>query len=189
MDLMALICLLVFCRNYASAARSETASAMRAKLCGLRFTRVSTALVGAYFAYLLVVCGSCVMKAPFVQTTRASIPTQQAMAISLACPTGTRVLNLYDSAAYLEWRLGGRQPLIIDGMNAYPNSVYDDWVQIWNATPRGLALLKSDRVGCVAGGPIIANQPLPPLYGYLATDKSWHLVYAGADGPVFVKVG
>jgi hypothetical protein len=151
-------------------------------------TILSTA-TSLYFAYLLIVCFMLETKNPFIRCTTDSLPTQQADTIELWRIPGDKILNLYNSAAYLEWRLGEKSPLFIDSLNAYPNSVYDNWVQIWNATPSGLDMFNRSKVSCVAGGPIYAGQPLPLLYSYLSSNKAWELIYSGDDGPVFIRKG
>ena len=189
MDLLALTGLFVFSAHYAEAMKSG----VMAKILKLRETRslsvsygTFTALVTCYSAYLLIMFCISMAHSPFVSTLQFSVPRQQASFIADKLGGNVRLLNLYNQAAYLEWRLGDHSAsFYIDGLNAYPLSVYDDYNDIWNATPRGLRLLESGKINCIAGVPLVDHIG-PRLYGYLEHNAEWKIVYAGWDGPVFV---
>jgi len=95
-----------------------------------------------------------------------------------------RLFNDYDYGSYLEWRLGPRDHgLYVDGLNAYPDQVFSDYLDILNATPRGTQLLDQQRIDCVMGSAGTAA----PVCRYVAASPEWALAYFGHDGPIWVR--
>ena len=97
------------------------------------------------------------------------------------------VLNDYENASYLQWRFAGEPALFADALNAYPDQVLDDYVDIMNVDQRGRALLAGDRLDWVL---LTTNRPGPslaPLADYLDRDSHWMRVYAGGDGVIWVR--
>lgn len=99
-----------------------------------------------------------------------------------------RLFNDYDYGSYLEWRLFGLSELYIDGMNAYSDSVFLDYIDILRATPRGQLLIDQQNIECVIGRCHMPNEPdIPMLYVYVAKSPQWALIYYGPDGPIWIR--
>jgi hypothetical protein len=103
-------------------------------------------------------------------------------------PVEARVFNDYENSSYLQWRLAGRPALYLDLLNAYPDRVMRDYLEIAGLTNRGRALLDEQGIGLVVlttnrGG----SPPLTPLATHLDQDPRWVRVYADVDGVIWVR--
>jgi hypothetical protein len=118
------------------------------------------------------------------------LATDQALIVS-KLGTDEHVLNFYDSGSYLEWRFAGEPALYIDSVNAYPDSVFDDYWDIRTASPRGIQLLDEQQIDCVMGEHIDSVHPVltrdDEIYAALSTSPQWALLYYGPDGPVWIR--
>lgn len=75
-----------------------------------------------------------------------------------------RMYNDYEDSSYLHWRLNGckpgtnqvptagRFPLFTDLLNAYPDRLMDEYLDILDATPKGLKRLSQRKINCVVLG-------------------------------------
>ena len=190
MDLLAITSLAIIAREYsAMAARwmarfapsGDTSPPWRAaRAIG------AIALLGnlTWMASVLLYCQS---GGSFINATRQALPTRQADVVQTLASPRLHALNLYNSAAYLEWRLANSVPLYIDGLNAYPDCVYRTWRQMWEASPNGVAALQRSGINCVMAGHIAPNTYMPNLINSLATDPDWVMIYNGSDGSVLVR--
>jgi hypothetical protein len=93
-----------------------------------------------------------------------------------------RVFNDYDSGMYEEWKLDGSPGLYIDGNNAYPDQVYNDYLDILDATPRGTQLFDQQGINCVMSSDIASW-----LCRRVASSQQWALAYYGQDGAVWIR--
>jgi hypothetical protein len=101
-------------------------------------------------------------------------------------PAG-HLLNNADNSGYLEWCLAGEPPLFIDALNAYPDAVTRDYVDLMTVSRRGRELLAGDWLDGVI---LTTNRlgPSPsPLADYLDRDPRWMRVYADSDGVIWVR--
>jgi len=97
--------------------------------------------------------------------------------------------NDYNNASYLEWKLADTNTFFVDGLNAYPDRTLSIMKVVFSGNAEGLEYLDRIGVNCVAGrrrDPQF-ERSYPPLYHALTHDPRWALVYAGADGPVWVR--
>jgi hypothetical protein len=95
--------------------------------------------------------------------------------------------NDYENASYFHWRLAGEPPFFIDTLNAYPEAVTRDYVDIMRVSRRGRELLAGDWLDWVL---LTTNRPGPsaaPLADYLDGEKRWMRIYAGGDGVIWVR--
>ena len=99
-----------------------------------------------------------------------------------------RVFNDYENSSYFQWRFAGRPSLYIDLLNAYPDQVGTDYLEIAQCTDHGLVLLDEQRIGFVIlttnRGPWLS---LGKLADYLDASPGWARVYMGGDGVVWVR--
>jgi hypothetical protein len=191
MDLAAITALSVFASHYAGAASSPVVQRLIANAGrpGLPRALHMAAAVGV-LSWLIVLCVQVVgaqTQRSFVDATVAGVSWRQSEFLSKFGLGNRRVLNPYNASPYLEWSLGERVPLSIDNLNAYPQSLFDDWEQMWSATPEGLALLDKLKIDCVIGEALQPGVAHAPLYGYLFGSPEWTEVYDGGDGAVFVR--
>jgi hypothetical protein len=101
-------------------------------------------------------------------------------------PAG-RAFNDYESAGYFHWHFAGEPALFIDVLNAYPDAVTRDYVDVMRVSERGRALLAGGGFDWVL---LTTNRPGPsaaPLAEYLDRDPHWMRVYAGGDGVIWVR--
>ncbi|WP_301002477.1 hypothetical protein [Capsulimonas corticalis] len=115
-------------------------------------------------------------------------PVGQIAYLKRSAVTG-RIFNDYNNASYLEWELYGHNTLFIDGLNAYPDELLPIAAHVFAADETGLAYLDQQGVCCVVGrrrDPRYESH-YPNLYHALTHDPRWALVYAGPDGPIWVR--
>lgn len=122
------------------------------------------------------------------------VPEQAARFLSRQ-PKTLRVFNDYEDSSYLQWRLNGspkgkidaagRHPLYIDLLNAYPDSLMFEYLEILNATPRGLKKLRERKITCVVLGD---HRWKFPLAKYLDKNKAqWKLVLSDSQSKIWMK--
>jgi hypothetical protein len=99
-----------------------------------------------------------------------------------------RVFNDYENSSYLQWGLAGRPPLYLDLLNAYPDTVMQDYQDLANLTPRGRELLEEQRIEVVVLTTNRGGAPsLKALARYLDENRRWARVYASGDGVLWVR--
>jgi hypothetical protein len=98
-----------------------------------------------------------------------------------------RLFNDYENSSYLQWRLAGDPPLFIDLLNAYPDRVARDYLEIRDVTPRGRELLDERGIDLVVLTVARPGPSLGPLANHLDQDRHWRRVYAETDGVVWVR--
>lgn len=97
-----------------------------------------------------------------------------------------RVFNDYEYSSYWQWAFGGRPPLFIDLLNAYPDSLMSDYFAVCDRTARGRAIL--GRVEIVMLRPSRSHEAVHRLQGFLDTrPKDWACVYRHHDGTIWVR--
>jgi hypothetical protein len=101
--------------------------------------------------------------------------------------TTGHVLNDYENAGFLNWCLDGEPPLFIDCMNAYPDGVTRDYVDMMSVSRRGRELLADDRLDWVVLTTNRVGDSAVRLADYLDSDRHWMRVYAGDDGVIWVR--
>jgi hypothetical protein len=126
----------------------------------------------------------------YLQPSYALLPTPLAQgAVRFVREHGLRgnFFNDYENSSYLLWGFGGEPPLFIDLMNAYPDAVTRDFIDVVNVNARGRDLLARADFDCVL---LTTNRPGPslvPLAGHLDRSRRWMRVYAGLDGVIWVR--
>jgi hypothetical protein len=98
-----------------------------------------------------------------------------------------RVFNDYEDSSYWQWRLAGHPPLYIDLLNAYPDDLMTDYLQIARASPRGRRLLDRLRVNLVVLRPRRANEGIARLAAYLDASAQWRRVYNRRDATIWQR--
>jgi hypothetical protein len=99
-----------------------------------------------------------------------------------------RVFNDYENSSYLQWALAGKPPLYIDLLNAYPDEVMVDYLNIVHLSDRGCELIDERQIEVVVLTTTRASAlSLAPLADYLDADKKWSRVFVGKDGIVWVR--
>jgi len=100
-------------------------------------------------------------------------------------PPSVPVFNDYNDSDYLEYRCQDAPPLFVDAVNAYPDSVFGEYLDVINLDARGRALLAGKRYGVIA----LAQQPgdttTLALENYLASDHQWQLLFSSYEGTVW----
>lgn len=99
----------------------------------------------------------------------------------------TRVFNDYENSSYLQWRLGGKPPLYIDLLNAYPDPLIFEYLDIVSATARGRRLLEQRKIESVILRPYKPESPLADLAKYLDHNSRWRRVYRENDGTIWTR--
>jgi hypothetical protein len=98
-----------------------------------------------------------------------------------------RMYNDYENSSYLQWRFAGHPPLFIDLLNAYPDQVTQDYLDILEVTPRGRELLDELDIGFVVLTVTRPGPSLAKLADSLDQDRRWKRVYADGDGMIWVR--
>ncbi len=101
----------------------------------------------------------------------------------------TRLFTDYESSSYWQWRLHGHPPLFIDLLNAYPDDLMTDYLQIARASPRGRRLLDALRVNTVILRRRGPNEGIALLADYLNKNKGWKRIYDGRDATIWQRSG
>ena len=99
----------------------------------------------------------------------------------------TPVFNDYENSSFLQWRFGGKPPLFIDLLNAYPDSLVNDYSDIIHARPRGVEILEDKKVQTVILRAHPKESPLAKLAAHLNADTHWKKVYSGRDGAIWLR--
>ena len=102
-----------------------------------------------------------------------------------------RVFNDYENSSYLQWRLSAqdadekrRIPLFIDLLNAYPDSVLEQYIEVAQARASGRKRLQTLRINCVVLG---RSWQKSELAKFLAADAQWTRLYASRDGDIWIR--
>jgi hypothetical protein len=137
------------------------------------------------------------------EVTMRAVPEGAARQI-LSGKLPRRLYNDYEDSSYLQWRLNGftpgtkevptrgRYPLFIDLLNAYPDRLLAEYLEILEASPAGLKALASRKINCV----VLGNhhwyamedkvRVKSPLVAYL--DRSgWKRVFRDRESIIWVK--
>lgn len=102
--------------------------------------------------------------------------------------TRGRLLNDYETSAYLEWRFGEKRPLYIDLNNVYPDKLMDEYMSITQMDKGYMGLIDKYGVQTISFRPrMLKDESLPLLVRKLEKDPHWKQVYKGDDGTVFVR--
>ncbi len=190
MDLLAMTSLTIIAREYPSLAlrwASRFAPHAKTVRIGRAAGVIGAGALAGNLVWMTIVLLYLQSGAAFVKATRQALPTRQATFVAGLASPQLHALNLYNSAAYLEWRLDGSVPLYIDGLNAYPDSVYRTWREMWEASPEGVAALQRSGINCIMADHIAPNTYMPNLINTLATNPDWVMIYNGSDGSVLVR--
>jgi hypothetical protein len=113
-------------------------------------------------------------------------------------PASLRLFNDYEDSSYLQWRLNGRprgdeavpsagrHPLYLDLLNAYPDGLAYEYLDILKANARGLEKLRARRVEAVVLG---EHQWSQPLARYLEDNKNrqWRRVFGDAQSRIWMR--
>lgn len=106
----------------------------------------------------------------------------------LQVPPNARVFNDYETAGYLEWRLGGNPPLYIDLLNAYPAELINEQMSVLDVTAHGQDVLAArDFNVVVLRAPNTNGESWPTLAYALDRDARWKRIYTGPDGAVWLR--
>jgi hypothetical protein len=102
--------------------------------------------------------------------------------------TQGRLLNDYETSAYLEWRFGESRPLYIDLNNVYPDKLMDEYMSITQMDKGYMGLIDKYGVQTISFRPrMLKDESLPLLVQKLEKDPHWKRVYKANDGTVFVR--
>jgi len=151
-------------------------------------TLAAAGTVAALLAYGVVRSPLAAYAAASQSARPDAVPAGQVDFLKSRRITG-RIFNDYNNASYLEWKLADRNTFFIDGLNAYPDAILAASQTVFAGSDEGLAYLDRNGVNCVVGrrrDPRFERR-YPPLYHTLTHDPRWALVYAGADGPIWVR--
>ncbi len=97
-----------------------------------------------------------------------------------------RIFNDYENSSFLQWKLGGKPPLYIDLLNAYPDGLLLDYLDIVHANDNGRKLLKSQKIETVMIREYSPQSSLANLAKFLDGDKTnWRCVYRKDDGTIW----
>lgn len=97
-----------------------------------------------------------------------------------------RVFNDYEFSSYWQWGFGGRPPLFIDLLNAYPDSLMDDYFAVCDRTARGRTILQ--RAEIVMLRPSQKHEAIHRLQKFLDNnEREWARIYRRHDGTLWVR--
>jgi hypothetical protein len=108
-----------------------------------------------------------------------------------------RIFNDYETSSYLQWRFNGidpktgrvpasgQRPLFIDLLNAYPDSVMNDYFVILAAKKPGQKLLDKLGVNTILLG---EHHRKDELVKYLNKSAQWRTLYKGKQGFLWTRV-
>lgn len=139
---------------------------------------------------LLVLLAACYTARPRgrLQAVAPTAPVAMSRFLLSQAPKG-HLFNDYEYSAALEWYLGGRRPLYIDLINAYPPELFDEWFEVAHASDKGLKVLDAKKIDVVALRPVSdKNDPLWNLFGHLNKSRDWKVIYSARDGHVWARV-
>lgn len=118
--------------------------------------------------------------------TASNLPENAVQVVRKRHPRA-RVFNDYENSSYLQWRLGGKPPLFIDLLNAYPEQLVFDYLDIVHARPRGKTLLNEKHIEVVILRKYPPDTPLTKLVEHLKKSGEWRCEYSGSDGTVWMR--
>lgn len=98
-----------------------------------------------------------------------------------------RLFNDYENSSYLQWALRGEPRLYIDLLNAYPDDLLMDYLDMSAATPRGKRLWAKLRPDAVYIRPHEPTSALADLTNWLNANRDYRRIYARSDGTIWVK--
>ena len=99
-----------------------------------------------------------------------------------------RIFNDYENSSFLQWKLGGKPPLYVDLLNAYPDRLLNDYLDIVHANSNGRKLLESQKIQTVIVRAYDPKSSLAKLAKYLDGDKlRWRRVYKRDDGTIWTR--
>ncbi|MDF2439425.1 MAG: hypothetical protein JWN98_409 [Abditibacteriota bacterium] len=97
-----------------------------------------------------------------------------------------RFFNDYEFSSYWQWAFAGRPPLFIDLLNAYPDSLMDDYFAVCAQNKRGRQILQ--RVEIVMLRPSRPHEAIYRLQKFLdGKPQQWARVYRRLDGTIWVR--
>jgi hypothetical protein len=183
--LLPIVCLAVIAANartlstlplWSAAAKAEGAPSLR--------DMMRLAMIG------VLVCAIVFVALPPAQWPKfvaADLPVT-ASGIVKARYSKARVFNDYENSSYLQWRFAGKPPLYIDLLNAYPENLILDYLDVANARPRGKRILKKEHIEVVILRKYSPDSPLARLGKFLNESRSkWRRECSGEDGTVWVR--
>lgn len=112
-------------------------------------------------------------------------------------PASLRLFNDYEDSSYFQWRLNGRprgdesvpsagrHPLYLDLLNAYPDNLASEYLDVLKANARGLEKLRARRIEAVVLGD---HQWSQPLALYLKKNRQWRKVFEDAQSRIWMRV-
>jgi hypothetical protein len=125
--------------------------------------------------------------AQWTQLVAADLPVAASRVVKTHY-ANARIFNDYENSSYLQWSFAGKPPLYIDLLNAYPDRLILDYLDIANAKPRGKKLLDKDRIEVVILRKYDSKSPLAKLGKFLDENRSrWRRAYSGKDSTVWVR--
>lgn len=98
-----------------------------------------------------------------------------------------RVFSDYENSSFLQWQFSGRPPLYIDLLNAYPDQLLLNYLDIAHARPRGQKLLDSQNIEVVILRKYVPESPLAKLAAHLNNQCDWRREYEKEDGTIWVR--
>lgn len=99
-----------------------------------------------------------------------------------------RVFNDYENSSFLQWKFGGKPPLYVDLLNAYPDRLLFDYLDIVHANARGKKLLEEQNIQTVIVRAYKPQSSLAKLAQHLEKDKArWRRVYRENDGTIWTR--
>jgi len=150
---------------------------------------VQCVLAGAPLLFLMIMLGAAARGKSWPPRAMSSRVPMQAARFVAAHKIKARLFTDYESSSYWQWRLRGQPPLFIDLLNAYPDDLMTDYLQIARASPRGRRLLDASHVNTVILRPRGPNEGIARLADYLNGNKGWRRVYDGRDATIWERSG
>lgn len=106
-----------------------------------------------------------------------------------------RIFNDYEDSSYFQWRLNGELsttasmagnlPLYIDLLNAYPDSLMYEYLDILDAKPEALQKLEQRKVNCIVLGEHHWKKPLVSLLDRPGSD--WRPMWSDKQSKIWMK--
>lgn len=121
-----------------------------------------------------------------LHSTDPLLPVAAAQFIQTKHPK-THLLVDYSTSSYANWHFGGKPPLYIDLINAYPDQLMTDYFDMAYAKPRGLKLLYDTKITHVMISEQVKEGKIAKFYEYLNKSPRWEAIYHGKDATIWKR--
>jgi len=187
--LLPITCLAVLAENSATLSTPRLLQSMRVQSEQIPASRrglVRALMIGVLCVAIARATPSKVFSAQWLQP---KVPRKAAdFFLKNSAISKTRIFNDYENSSFLQWKFGGKPPLYIDLLNAYPDRLLLDYLDIVHANSKGQKLLENQKIQTVFVRAYKPDSSLAKLAKYLEKEKTrWQRVYRAGDGTIWIR--